>query len=46
MNQDAAEKVEAVRKAAAKGNAYAKFQVGFIYEYGKGVHPDMDEAMK
>lgn len=38
--------MELFQQAAAKGNAEAQYQIGFLYEYGQGVTRDLEKAMK
>jgi TPR repeat protein len=43
---DPAKAIELYRKAASRGLADAAFSLGFVYETGKGIEPDREEAAR
>ena len=44
--KDYAEAAKWYRKAAEQGNAQAQYQLGYMYDYGKGVPKDKEEVVK
>ncbi len=45
-NENIHESIKWYKKAAELGDAEAQYQLGYIYEWGKGVYQNKEEAMK